>query len=63
MPNEEVFKRDDLSRQLAIVLHGACYLMEDDKAKSVVRHDVSHTYLPNMTFTPKFVRNVLFRRL
>ncbi len=41
MPNEEVYKKDDLSRQLSLVLHGACNLMEDDKVKRVVQHDVS----------------------
>ncbi len=41
MPNEEIFKKDDLSRQLGFVLNGACYLMDDDKAKRVIRHDVS----------------------
>mmetsp|Transcript_52630 Transcript_52630/g.138160 ORF Transcript_52630/g.138160 Transcript_52630/m.138160 type:complete len:327 (+) Transcript_52630:1-981(+) len=43
MANEEVFKKDDMSRELCFVLHGACTLMEDDKIKGVVRHDV-----PNM---------------
>ena len=41
MPNEEVFKKDDLSRELAFVLHGACHLIEEDKVARVVRHDVS----------------------
>ena len=41
MPNEEIFKKDDLSRQLALVLKGACHLMEDDKVKRIVRDDVS----------------------
>lgn len=41
MPNEEIFKKDDLSRELCLVLQGACYLMDDDKVKRVVRDDVS----------------------
>ena len=41
MPNEEVFKKDDLSRELCLVLHGACHLLDEDKVKRVVRHDVS----------------------
>ena len=41
MPSEEVFKKDDLSRELCLVLHGACHLMDDDKVKRVVRDDVS----------------------
>ena len=41
MPNEEIFKKDDLSRERALVHHGACYFFEDDKVKRVVRHDVS----------------------
>ncbi len=40
MPNEEIFKKDDLSRQLGLVLKGACYLMDDDKVKRIVRDDV-----------------------
>lgn len=40
MTNEEVFRKDDLSRELCMVLHGACYLMDEDKVKRVVRHDV-----------------------
>ena len=40
MPNEEVLKKDDLSRELCFVLYGACHLIEDDKVKRVVRHDV-----------------------
>ncbi len=48
MPNEEIFKKDDLSRQLGLVLKGACYLMDDDKVKRIVRDDVrrpSHSLL------------------
>ena len=41
MPNEEIFRKDDLSRQLGLVLKGACFLMEEDKVKRVVRDDVS----------------------
>ena len=41
MPNEEVYKKDDLSRHLSLVLHGSCNLVEDEKVKRVVRHDVS----------------------
>ena len=41
MPNEEVFKKDDLSRELALVHYGACSIFEDDKVARVVRHDVS----------------------
>jgi len=40
MPNEELFKKDDLSKELCFVLNGACYLLEDEKIKSVIRHDV-----------------------
>jgi hypothetical protein len=47
MPNEEVFKKDDLSRQLALVLKGACHLVEDDRVKRVVRDDVSATRSPS----------------
>jgi len=43
MPNEEVLKKGDLSRELCLVLHGACRLMEDEKVKRIVRDDV-----PNM---------------
>ena len=42
MPNEEIFKKDDLSRQLCFVLKGACHLMEDEKVKRIVRDDVSN---------------------
>ena len=41
MPNEEVFKKDDLSRQVCLVLKGACHLVDDDKVKKIVRDDVS----------------------
>jgi hypothetical protein len=41
MPNEEIFKKDDLSRQLGLVQKGACYIMDEDKVKRVVRDDVS----------------------
>lgn len=41
MPNEEIFKKDDLSRELALVNFGACCIYEDDKVARVVRHDVS----------------------
>jgi hypothetical protein len=41
MPNEEVFKKDDLSRELALVHYGACSIFEDEKVSRVVRHDVS----------------------
>ncbi len=41
MPSEEVYKKEDLSRQLSLVLHGACNLVEDEKIKRVVQHDVS----------------------
>jgi hypothetical protein len=41
MPGEEVFKKGDLSRELALVLHGACTVMNDDKVKRVVRNDVA----------------------
>ena len=41
MPNEEIFKKDDLARELALVNHGACYIYEDEKVSRVVRHDVS----------------------
>ena len=40
MPNEEIFKKEDLSRHLGLVLKGACYLMDDDKVKRIVRDDV-----------------------
>jgi hypothetical protein len=48
MPNEEVLKKGDLSRELCLVLHGACRLMEDEKVKRIVRDDVSpsESYLP-----------------
>ena len=41
MPNEEIFKKDDLARELTLVHHGACYIYEDEKVSRVVRHDVS----------------------
>ena len=41
MPNEEIFQKDDLSRQLGLVLKGACHLMEEYKVKLVIRDDVS----------------------
>jgi hypothetical protein len=41
MPNEEIFKKDDLARELALVHHGACFIYEDEKVSRVVRHDVS----------------------
>ena len=41
MPNEEVIKKDDLSRHLFLVLRGACHFLEDDKVKKIVRDDVS----------------------
>ena len=41
MPNEEIIKKDDLSRQLFLVLRGACHFLEDDKVKKIVRDDVS----------------------
>ena len=41
MPHEEVFKKDEISRELCLVLHGACHLVEDDKVKRIVRDDVS----------------------
>ncbi len=41
MPNEEVLKKGDLSRELCLVLYGACRLMEDEKVKRIVRDDVS----------------------
>ncbi len=41
MPGEEIFKKGDVSRELCLVLHGACHLMDEDKVKRVVRDDVS----------------------
>ena len=77
MSNEEIFKKDDLSREFALLLQvssclernwihknhtlahrelsfdfyysignlqltqGACYLMDEDKVKRIIRHDVS----------------------
>ena len=41
MPNDAVLERGDLGRELSFVLHGACRVMEDDKVKRVIRHDVS----------------------
>ena len=41
MPNEEILKKDDLARELCFVLNGACHLIEDEKVKRIVRHDVS----------------------
>jgi hypothetical protein len=51
MPSEEVFKKDEISRELCLVLHGACHLIEDDKVKRVVRDDVRQptTFLPSGT--------------
>ncbi len=46
MPNEEVFKKDDLARELALVHHGACYVYEDEKVSRVVRDDVSLLKFP-----------------
>jgi hypothetical protein len=46
MPSEDVFKKDEISRELCLVLHGACHLIEDDKIKRVVRDDVSTIYVP-----------------
>ncbi len=40
MPNEEVIKKDDLSRELCLVLKGACICFQDDKVKKIVRDDV-----------------------
>ena len=46
MPNEEVLKKGDLSRELCLVLHGACRLLEDEKVKRIVRDDVRMFFLP-----------------
>jgi len=43
MPGEEIIRKGDLSRELLFVSNGACQIMEDDKVKRVIRHDV-----PNM---------------
>ncbi len=51
MPGEEVMRRGDLGRELCLVLHGACHLMEDDKVLRVVRHDV-RAHPPSMPVTP-----------
>ena len=65
MSNEEIFKKDDLSREFALLLQanksfnlecrgllfyirrlsiahlqGACYMMDEDKVKRIIRHDV-----------------------
>ena len=44
MPNEEVLKKDDLSRELCFVLHGACLMMQEDRVKRVVRDDVRDNF-------------------
>ena len=38
---QKTFVQGDLSRELLFVSYGACQIMEDDKVKRVVRHDVS----------------------
>jgi hypothetical protein len=58
MPNEEVLKKGDLSRELCLVLHGACRLMEDEKVKRIVRDDVS-AHLAPYTLYPKPKRKML----
>ena len=45
MPHEEIFKKDDLARELAMVHYGACFIYEDEKVSRVVRHDVSLSHL------------------
>ena len=54
MPNEEIFKKDDLSRELALVHYGACFFFEDEKVKRVVRHDVSSAYTSLHQHTSQF---------
>jgi hypothetical protein len=56
MPHEEVFKKDEISRELCLVLHGACHLVEDDKVKRIVRDDVSPpraSHRIHACFTPR----------
>ena len=66
MPNEEIFKKDDLSRELALVNFGACCIYEDDKVARVVRHDVSIRLIRRfiavyVKFTPVLVSPLLLR--
>ena len=62
MPSEEVFKKDEISRELCLVLQGSCHLIEDDKVKRVVRDDVSSSELVPINLTPR-KNATLYRRI
>ncbi len=64
MPNEEIFKKDDLARELALVHHGACFIYDDEKVSRVVRHDVSSPLrvTPRTRCTSRFQPHVSFQQ-
>jgi ankyrin repeat protein len=52
MPNEQIFKKGDLPRELCFVFRGACAILNDEKVKRVLHHDApdSSTILGEVPF-------------